>query len=43
MATAFGLAAILDMISLVAIVALIRAGKLAPPRAEARQEEPAVA
>ncbi len=42
MATAFGLAAILDLISLVVIVALIRARKLAPQRAEAREEEPAV-
>jgi hypothetical protein len=42
-ATAFGLAAILDLISLVVIVTLIRARKLAPQRAEAREQEPAVA
>ena len=42
-ATAFGLAAILDLISLVVIVTLIRARKLAPQRAEARDEEPAIA
>jgi hypothetical protein len=43
MATAFGLAAIFDVASLLVIVALIRARKLAPQRAEAREEEPAIA
>jgi len=42
-ATAFGLAAILDLISLAVIVTLIRARKLAPQRAEAREQEPAIA
>jgi EmrB/QacA subfamily drug resistance transporter len=43
MATAFGLAAIFDVASLLVIVALIRARKLAPRRAEVREEEPAIA
>jgi EmrB/QacA subfamily drug resistance transporter len=43
MATAFGLAAIFDVASLLVIVALIRARKLAPQRAEVREEEPAIA
>ena len=43
MATAFGLAAIFNVASLLVIVALIRARKLAPQRAEAREEEPAIA
>jgi EmrB/QacA subfamily drug resistance transporter len=43
MATAFGLAAILDVGSLLVIMALIRTGKLTPPRVEVREEEPAVA
>ena len=43
MAAAFGLAAIFNVASLLVIVALIRARKLAPQRAEAREEEPAIA
>jgi len=43
MAAAFGLAAIFNVASLMVIVALIRARKLAPQRAEAREEEPAIA
>jgi EmrB/QacA subfamily drug resistance transporter len=43
MATAFGLAAIFNVASLLVIMALIRARKLAPQRAEAREEEPAIA
>jgi len=43
MAAAFGLAAILDVASLLVIVALIRTRKLVPQRAEAREQEPAVA
>jgi heme/copper-type cytochrome/quinol oxidase subunit 2 len=43
MATAFGLAAIFNVASLLVIVVLIRARKLAPRRAEAREEEPAIA
>jgi predicted MFS family arabinose efflux permease len=43
MATAFGLAAIFDLASLAVIVALIRTRKLAPQRAEVRDEEPAIA
>ena len=43
MATAFGLAAIFNLASLLVIVALIRARKLAPQRAEVREEEPAIA
>ena len=43
MATAFGLAAIFNVASLLVIVALIRARKLAPQRTEAREEEPAIA
>ena len=43
MATAFGLAAIFNVASLLVIVALIRARKLAPQRAEVREEEPAIA
>jgi EmrB/QacA subfamily drug resistance transporter len=43
MATAFGLAAIFNVAGLLVIVALIRARKLVPQRAEAREEEPAIA
>jgi EmrB/QacA subfamily drug resistance transporter len=43
MATAFGLAALFNVASLIVIVALIRARKLAPQRAEIREEEPAIA
>jgi EmrB/QacA subfamily drug resistance transporter len=43
MATAFGLAAIFNVASLLLIVALIRTRKLAPQRAEVREEEPATA
>jgi hypothetical protein len=43
MAAAFGLAAIFNVASLLVIVALIRARKLAPQRAEVREEEPAIA
>ena len=43
MGAAFGLAAIFNVASLLVIVALIRARKLAPRRAEAREEEPAIA
>jgi EmrB/QacA subfamily drug resistance transporter len=43
MAAAFGLAAILDVASLLVIVAFIRSGKLRPQRVEAREQEPAVA
>jgi EmrB/QacA subfamily drug resistance transporter len=43
MATAFGLAAIFNVASLLVIVALIRARKLAPRAAEVREEEPAIA
>jgi EmrB/QacA subfamily drug resistance transporter len=43
MATAFGLAAIFNVASLLVIVALIRARKLAPQPAEVRVEEPAIA
>jgi EmrB/QacA subfamily drug resistance transporter len=43
MATAFGLAAILAVCSLLVIVALIRTRKLAPQRASVDEEEPAVA
>jgi EmrB/QacA subfamily drug resistance transporter len=43
MAAAFGLAAILDVASLLVIVAFIRTGKLRPQRVEAREQEPAVA
>jgi MFS family permease len=43
MAAAFGLAAILDVASLLVIVAFIRTGKLRPRRVEAREQEPAVA
>ena len=42
MATAFGLAALFNLASLLVIVALIRARKLAPQRAEVREEEPAI-
>jgi hypothetical protein len=43
MATAFGLAAILNVASLVVIIALIRTRKIAPQRAPVRADEPAVA
>jgi len=43
MAAAFGLAAILNVASLLVIVALIRTRKLVPQRAEAREQETAVA
>ena len=43
MATAFGLAAIFNVASLLVIVVLIRARKLAPRREQAREEEPAIA
>jgi EmrB/QacA subfamily drug resistance transporter len=43
MATAFGLAAIFNVAGLLVIMALIRARKLVPQRAEAREEEPAIA
>jgi EmrB/QacA subfamily drug resistance transporter len=43
MATAFGLAAIFNVASLLVILALIRTRKAVPRRAEAREEEPAVA
>ena len=43
MATAFGLAAIFNVASLLVIVALIRARKLSPRRADVREEEPAIA
>ena len=43
MATAFGLAAILDVCSLLLIVALIRTRKLVPRQVEIREEEPAIA
>ena len=43
MATAFGLAAVFDVACLLVIVVLIRARKLAPRRAEALEEEPAIA
>jgi hypothetical protein len=43
MAAAFGLAAIFNLASLLVIVALIRARKLAPQRAEVPEEEPAIA
>jgi hypothetical protein len=43
MAAAFGLAAILNVASLLVIVALIRTRMLVPQRAEAREQEPAVA
>jgi EmrB/QacA subfamily drug resistance transporter len=43
MATAFGLAAIFNVASLLVILALIRTRKPAPQRAEVREEEPAAA
>ena len=43
MAAAFGLAAILNVASLLVIVAFIRTRKLVPQRVEAREQEPAVA
>jgi EmrB/QacA subfamily drug resistance transporter len=43
MATAFGLAAILNVCSLLLIVGLIRTRKLVPRQVEVREEEPAVA
>ena len=43
MASAFALAAIFNLASLAVIVALIRTRKLAPQRAEVRDEEPAIA
>jgi len=42
MATAFGPSAILDVASLLAILAFIRTRKLAPQRASIRADEPAV-
>ena len=43
MAAPFGLAAIFNAASLLVIVALIRTRKLVPPRAEAPEQEPAIA
>ena len=43
MAVAFGLAAILNVASLVVILVLIRTAKLRPRRVELREQEPAVA
>jgi len=43
MAVAFGLAAILNVASLLVILAFIRTRKLVPQRAELREQEPAVA
>ena len=43
MAAAFGLAAILNVTSLLVIVAFIRTRRLVPQRVEAREQEPAVA